>query len=223
MNTNGIENGLSCLQQLSLIRSQVASPSGKNAEVEEVIDSAAIEPKAKPFYEYQEEPWLTDPGFEQVSNRYCYVFHKEISVRLELGLAKLDHDRFMKELADTHPKIASKNFGYTLDRDADIKIIDYDSSLTDNDQQVVVDLMSRRDGFKAALQSVARGMMTLVDHDRDREIFGSRYNLDIDDFQFVIDFQKIFNVPLDKVGEEWILQIQRNAERRDSSDISVEA
>ncbi|KPW37563.1 hypothetical protein ALP45_02968 [Pseudomonas coronafaciens pv. atropurpurea] len=56
--------------------------------------------------------------------------------------------------------------------------------------------------------------MTLVDHDH--ETFGGRYNLDISNFQDVIDYGKIMNTSEKNRHNEWVQQVQSNAEKRDS-------
>jgi len=69
------------------------------------------------------------------------------------------------------------------------------------------------------VQHHAKTIMTLVDHDH--ETFGGRYKLDISNFQDVIDYGKIMNTSVQKMQDEWIQQVQSNAEKRDFSYISL--
>lgn len=218
MSINGISNGLNGLQQMGSMRGPV---SGNAARIH--IPATVIEPPAKaverPFYEYQKEPWLTEPGYEDITNREDYVIRKKIVEEIDLALTQLTYTRFMESLADSHPELASKAFGFTLDENASIKIIDYNESLTDDEKSLLADKINNFDGFNLQLQARARAMMTLVDHDH--EIFGGRYKLDIDNFQYVIDFNRLLNVSVKKMHSEWVAQVERKAEQRNPSYISL--
>lgn len=221
LNINGISNSQVALQQLTSVLSKQPVKASEKIMLEETVESTSSVVKDPPFYEYQKEPWLTEPGYELASNLKEYVAWKSMEVMLDLGLAKLAHDSFMKKLADTHPEIASKSFGFTLDADASIKIIDYNKVLTDSEQRFLIDSLSNTDGLKLHSTSAAKGFMALVDHDH--ETFGGRHKLGIESFQFVIDFGRILSLSVEKMQGEWVAQIQQNAERRDFPYISSEA
>ncbi|AQL36340.1 hypothetical protein [Pseudomonas syringae] len=169
--------------------------------------------------EYQKEPWLLESINEHITNRIDYVAHKKIVDVLELALINVTYDSFRKDLQETHPEIASKKFGFTLNESASIKIIDYDNSLTENDKSVLTHAINGFREFKEQIQQHAKTVMTLVDHDH--ETFGGRYTLDISNFQDVIDYGKIMSTSVQKMQDEWIQQVQSNAEKRDFSYISV--
>ncbi len=204
----------------------VSSPPATGAnETEEVSIPARVSTTAvkrsedDPFYEYQEEPWLTDPGFEQCQDKKEYLYHKKNVEYLALAATQITYERFMKNLADTHPEIAAKKFGFTLDRNAFIKVIDHDDVLSEHEKYLLTEGLNNFENLKDNLQDRARAFMILADHDL--ETFGGRYNLNLDNFQNVIDFGKIFGTSQKKMGAEWVRQIEMNAERRESVYVSV--
>jgi hypothetical protein len=147
------------------------------------------------------------------------VTRKKLDELMQLGETQRMYDRFMGSLADSHPAIASKPFGFTLGDDASIKIIDNGNSLTETDKQTLTGLINNFETFQSRLQGHAKTLMTLVDHDY--ESFGNRYRLDLGNFQNVIDFRGIFSVGFNKMETEWVRQIEANAETRDRPYISV--
>jgi hypothetical protein len=204
----------------------VTSPPGKRAnEVEEVPSSEGTPrpstkgAEEKPFYEYQEEPWLTEPGFTECKDREDYVDFKKRLTEIDLSLTQIRYTVFLKKLADTHPDLAEKKFGFTLDKDASIKVIDYDDSLTDSEKTVLTEAINDFEHMKDSLRSNARAFMTLLDHDL--ETFGGRYSLNIENFQNVIDFGKILSTSQEQREAEWVRQIESNADRRDSAYVSL--
>lgn len=206
--------------------SVVSSPAVAEANnVEQVSSSERIpghstnDVEEKPFYEYQEKPWLTEKGFENCRDREDYVLHKKRVMEIDLSLKQIRYTVFMKKLAETHPEIAEKNFGFTLDEDASIKIIDYNDSLTDSEKNVLTEAINDFEGMKAGLRSTARGLMALVDHDL--KTFEGRYSLDIENFQNVIDFGKLLSSSQESREAEWVRQIESYADRRDSAYISL--
>lgn len=217
MNINGIGNSLLGFQQVNNVRGQEPNESSKHSRANEVDKSAAAVRKEKPFYEYQREPWLTEPGYEHVNKREDYVKWKKMNEEMDFDLAQITYSSFMKQLADTRPELAVKAFGFTLDASASIKIIDYNESLTDAEKTELTERINAFDGFQSQLRARARGMMTLVDHDH--ETFGGRYVLNIENFQGVIDFAKLMNGSVNNVYGEWVGQVQTNAGERESTRI----
>lgn len=219
LNIIGIPNQANSLQQTALIPGTKNGDPTEDAGLEKAITSEAKKTDEPVFYEYQKEPWLLESINEHITNRIDYVAHKKIVDVLELALINVTYDSFRKDLQETHPEIAGKKFGFTLNESASIKIIDYDNSLTENDKSVLTHAINGFREFKEQIQQHAKTVMTLVDHDH--EIFGGRYKLDISNFQDVIDYGKIMSTSVQKMQDEWIQQVQSNAEKRDFSYISV--
>lgn len=88
----------------------------------------------KPFYEYQKEPWLSEPVDPLITNREQYVAHEKMVNAIDLRLMQFTYDAYRKELIGSHPDLAAKKFGFTLDENASLKLIDHDNSLTDADR-----------------------------------------------------------------------------------------
>ncbi|AAY38952.1 hypothetical protein ABNM12_18120 [Pseudomonas syringae] len=219
MNINGIPNPANIPQQSALVTGVKNVDPTEDISLQEAIASDEKATEKKVFYDDQKEPWLLESINEHITNRLDYVAHKKRLDVLELALVNVTYDSFRKELQETHPDIARKNFGFTLTESASIKIIDYDNSLTANDTSVLTHAINEFRELKEQIQHHAKTIMTLVDHDH--ETFGGRYKLDISNFQDVIDYGKIMNTSVQKMQDEWINQVQSNAEKRDFSYISL--
>ncbi|MBD8199777.1 hypothetical protein IFU09_00610 [Pseudomonas viridiflava] len=177
--------------------------------------------KEKPFYEYQKEPWLSEPVNPLVTNREQYVAEEKLFNAMNLDLMRITYDAYRKELADTYPELATKKFGFTLDEDASLKIIDHDNSLTEADRAVLTESINNFQELKSMVQANAKMLMKLVDHDH--KTFGSRYDFNIGNFHRVVDYGKIINAGTHHMENEWIRQIESNAEKISHSYISVTA
>ncbi|MEQ4285414.1 hypothetical protein [Pseudomonas syringae] len=219
MNINGIPNPANIPQQSALVTGVKNVDPTEDISLQEAIASDEKATEKNVFYDDQKEPWLLESINEHITNRLDYVAHKKRIDVLELALVNVTYDSFRKELQETHPDIARKNFGFTLTESASIKIIDYDNSLTANDTSVLTHAINEFRELKEQIQHHAKTIMTLVDHDH--ETFGGRYKLDISNFQDVIDYGKIMNTSVQKMQDEWINQVQSNAEKRDFSYISL--
>ncbi|AKF47530.1 MULTISPECIES: hypothetical protein [Pseudomonas] len=219
MNINGIPNPANIPQQSALVTGVKNVDPTEDISLQEAIASDEKATEKNVFYDDQKEPWLLESINEHITNRLDYVAHKKRLDVLELALVNVTYDSFRKELQETHPDIARKNFGFTLTESASIKIIDYDNSLTANDTSVLTHAINEFRELKEQIQHHAKTIMTLVDHDH--ETFGGRYKLDISNFQDVIDYGKIMNTSVQKMQDEWINQVQSNAEKRDFSYISL--
>lgn len=218
---NGISSQLMGLQQMAPMRAHEPLAPSEDLALEASIEPAANITKAKAFYEYEKEPWLTEPGFEHVKNRLEYVQLKKIYEQIDVGLIKFTYDEFRKDLEFTHPEISNKAYGFTLSETGNIKIIDYDNNLTENDKEVLTKSINEFKEFKNQLQNHARSIMTLLDHDH--ETFGGRYKLDISNFQNIIDYGKVMSASFEKMQSAWIEQVKSNAEKMEFSYLSVSA
>ncbi|CAM3411258.1 hypothetical protein PSFL111601_23305 [Pseudomonas floridensis] len=67
----------------------------------------------------------------------------------------------------------------------------------------------------------AKKLMSLVDHDH--ETFGSRYSLNIENFNSIIDYDKILTAGINQMENEWVRQVKNNAEKANYSYLSVSA
>ncbi|WP_241000193.1 hypothetical protein [Pseudomonas viridiflava] len=219
MNIDAVTRHMNTSQTTAMARGLELGMVGRARATAVTADTPAT--KEKPFYEYQKEPWLSEPVNPLVTNREQYVAEEKLFNAMNLDLMRITYDAYRKELADTYPELATKKFGFTLDEDASLKIIDHDNSLTEADRAVLTESINNFRELKSMVQANAKMLMKLVDHDH--ETFGSRYDLNIGNFHHVVDYGKIINAGAHHMENEWIRQIESNAEKMDHSYISVSA
>ncbi|MCI8212277.1 hypothetical protein AUC61_22345 [Pseudomonas sp. S25] len=216
LNINGVSNGFNGFQPNSLTLNQQSSSLGNTAALQKASELTSPRETEIPFYEYQKEPWRTDPTSEY--GETFYVSIKKIDELLSLLSTQRTYEAFRADLFDAHPEMANKAFGFTLDRDASIKIIDRTNNLSDSEKANLTELINNYKSFKLDLQGHARTLMMLVDHDW--QAFGGRHKLTIENFQTVIDFSTILKGDIGDMELEWISQIEAGAERLGGSSIS---
>ncbi|MDO7927621.1 hypothetical protein Q6A51_12570 [Pseudomonas sp. KFB-139] len=191
---------------------------------------SAREARAKEFYTREEEPWKNrfyysgsgDP--DEVGTpmtKEIFLGFEEMRSASYLSLQQCYYDHFRKELIELKPELAKKGFSYTLGDDAQIKVISYENSLSEDEIKWLTDTLNNIEDFKESVQLHAKSMMILVDHDT--ETFGGKYNLNLMNFQDTIDYGKIVAVRKNDLSEEWIRQIEQNAEKRESPLIDIKA
>ncbi|SHN18648.1 hypothetical protein SAMN05216593_11211 [Pseudomonas asturiensis] len=221
MNIDTVTTHMKTLQPTAMPRALESGMVGGAAPKKEAMTADATTAKEKPFYECEKEPWLSEPVDPLITNREEYVAHQKMFNAIDLRLMQITYDAYRKELIDTHPDIANKKFGFTLDESASLKIIGYDNSLTETDRAVLTESINNFQELKSMVQANAKMLMTLVDHDH--ETFGNRYNLNIENFHSIIDYDKILNTGINLMQSEWVRQVQSNAEKISHSYISVSA
>lgn len=223
MNIDAVTRHMNTSQTTAMARDLELGMVGRairaTAVTADTIDTSAT--KEKPFYEYQKEPWLSEPVNPLVTNREQYVAHEKTLNAIDLRLMQITYDAYRKELIEIHPDLANKKFGFTLDKDASLKIIDHDNSLTEADRAVLTESINNFQELKSMVQANAKMLMKLVDHDH--ETFESRYDLNIENFHSIIDYDKILTVGINQMENEWVWQIQSHAEKISPSYLSVTA
>lgn len=170
------------------------------------------------FYSYQQEPWLTETGYESVRSRLEYVERKKSFDQIHLALIQITYSQFRDHLTQVDPDIAKKNFGFTLGPDANLKVLNYANTLTEVEKSTVEDLINNFQDLKLAIQHQARDIMILADHDH--ETFGSARNVTLENFHSIIDYHKILSCGRDGMQAEWIRQVSNHAEPKTSTYIS---
>ncbi|RMQ49763.1 hypothetical protein ALQ04_01306 [Pseudomonas cichorii] len=191
---------------------------------------SAKEALAKAFYTREEEPWVGKfyiYGDDFIKSELrpmtkdIYLRDLDSSAYIHLTQQQCYYDTFRKELVELRPDLANKGFSYTLGDDAQVKVIAYENSLSEDDIKWLTKALNGMDSFKESVQSHARIMMTLVDHDT--ETFGGKYNLNLLNFQDTIDYGKIVAIRKNDLSDEWIKQIHQNAEKRETHMIDIKA
>ncbi len=215
--------------QLSSVQPGASTPM-KTAAPEAESGMSAKEARAKDFYTREEEPWkgkfyIYGDDFinseKRPMTREVYIRQLEMDASINLTLMQCYYDDFRKELVELRPDLANKGFSYTLGDDAQIKIIAYENSLSEDDIKWLTKALNNIEDFKDNVQSHAKIMMTLVDHDTEK--FGGKYNLNLMNFQDTIDYGKVVAIRKNDLSEEWIRQIHQNAEKREPSLIDIKA
>ncbi len=221
MNIDTVTTHMKTLQPTAMPRALESGMVGEAAPKKEAMTADATTAKEKPFYEYEKEPWLSEPVDPLITNREEYVAYTKVFSAMEQDLMRITYDAYRRQLVDTQPDLASKNFGFTLDENASLKIIDYDNSLTEADEVALTESINNFQELKSMAQTNAKKLMTLVDHDH--KTFGSRYNLNIGNFHSIIDYGKIIEAGTKNMENEWIRQVESNAEKLSYSYISITA
>lgn len=208
-------------------------------KLEQEVKAAAAKPEriltgaekfAKEFYTKEEEPWKgqTSYAVDPESGKYQMIPEtREGWVRKQYSQAEGDlefvnetFEKFMKELHFLDPELAVKNWSYTLDGEAQIKVLDPKGNLNDAEVERLTKAMNTFKDFTASVQTHAKTIMSIVDHDI--ETFGGKYELSLLNFQHVIDYGSMSYRKKDP-NEDWVRQIAENAEKRESSLIDLKA
>ncbi|MFJ4142389.1 hypothetical protein [Pseudomonas sp. NPDC089734] len=227
MNINSISPHI--VKPQSLIRSETPdAEKTSTSEAKSVL--SAKEARAKAFYTREEEPWVGKfyiYGDDFIKSELrpmtkdIYLRDQETGASIELTLQQCYYDRFRKELVDLRPDLANKGFSYTLGDDAQVKVIATANTLSEDDITWLTKALNNFGRLQESVQSHARIMMTLVDHDTEK--FGGKYNLSLLNFQDTIDYGKVVAIRKNDLSEEWIRQIHQNAEKRETLLIDINA
>lgn len=219
MNINGISNNLNGLPLMTPMRDRESEKPGEVSLPAKPVEPTNKATEGRPFYEYEKEPWLTDPTYQNLSDPEAYYrsFAHEI-IKTDLFLIQRSYERFMGELSDSQPEIANKNFGFTLGEDASVKIIDYNNSLTAEEENTLSKAFNDF-GLTSHLQRIARAFMEFEDHNQGSA--DGRSKLDLSNFRYVIDFGRILTSSFEEMGNEWRRQVEENTQRLNVSSISV--
>lgn len=159
-------------------------------------DSGAVAPEQVEeieHYEYEEAPWLKlkfdDPLMERFKESF-YLIDITLESSGKLREINSTFGEFSARLKDLRPDIASSTYGFTLDENGNIKILDGRHPLSEADKLWLTDEINKFKDFRNTVHAHSKALMALVDHTRD---FGGKYNLNRHNFQSVIDYRDILN------------------------------
>jgi hypothetical protein len=145
-------------------------------------------------YVYEEAPWLKlsfdDPIMEMCKDGiYLLGIVSEPSGKL----TKINSafEEFSEHIKDLRPDIASSNYSFTLDENANIKILDGRQPLSEADKLWLTDEINKFKDFRNTVHAHSKALMAVVDHTKN---FGGKYNLNRHNFQSVIDYKDILNI-----------------------------
>lgn len=191
---------------------------------------SAKEAKAKAFYTKEEEPWkagtmhYSEEGVDQTRpiTKDEYLDYMRTMSMIDIEVQQCQFDKFRNNLIAIRPDLAGINISYTLDSEAQIKILDPDQVFNGQQLEWLTDSLNTLKGFKETVQSHAKKMMALVDHDT--ETFGNRYVLNLNNFADTIDYGKIISIKdQHEMNNAWIKQIHEKGERREGPVVDLRA
>ncbi|MDY0936846.1 hypothetical protein [Pseudomonas viridiflava] len=195
----------------------------KPAVSDVLTDQQKKEALAKEFYTKEEEPWnkishdYMQNGVLVSLQHYAkeiYLMSMSLSASRELGNQYAFFHHFKEQVLETRPDLVEKNFSFTLGDDAEIKILDPEKKLNDDDLQWLTRAINSDGDFKSSVREGARLIMILVDHDPKN--FSGKTNLTLLNFQDIVDLGKVLSHPID-MTEGWMNQVKEHDKKnRDS-------
>lgn len=184
--------------------------------------------RSKAFYTREAEPWkgktyiyseFGKPEEVRPMTKAMYLEELKQNSNLELRFQQSIYSKIRNELGVFRPDLASKNFSYTLGDDEQIKLLNQDPSLTEDDLQYLTEIFNDRSGFRDSIHHHAKMAMALVDHDD--EAFGGKYTLDLLNIQNTLDYGKLFTLKPENMHEAFIRQIIESGEKREHPLVDI--
>ncbi|MCQ2992539.1 hypothetical protein NLO88_00880 [Pseudomonas syringae] len=195
------------------------------------VQKLALDPGAKAsgkaeeveHYVYEETPWLKlsfdDPLMEMCKDgMYLLEIVSESSGKLTEINSKFE--KFSEYIKDLRPDIVSTNYGFTLDENANIKILDGRQPLDEADKLWLTNEINKFKDFRNTVHDHSKALMAVVDHSKD---FGGKYNLNRHNFQSVIDYRDILNTSQRDFYERALHMVKSHAPMRSEPRINTYA
>lgn len=181
----------------------------KSTEQSDVVD----------HQKYNAEPLQTENLLEHVSTECKDDVLELACLTIDAALRQIDIRRqyaeFNERLKDLRPDIASAGFGFTLDENSKIKILD-SGKLGEADKSWLTEEINTFKDIKQHLYERSKLLIQLAEKDTQR--FGGRFNLNSENFQNTIDYGDILNKKWGSMGTPldsfFTRQILENAEKR---------
>jgi len=187
------------------------------------IDSHAEASNVVEHYEYEEAPWLKrkyDDPIREMCKEGLYILEMAGESSTNLKKINTTFNEFSERLKDLRPDIASTNFGFTLDENANIKILDGRQPLTEADKLWLTDEINRFKDLRNTVHAHSKALMGFVDHARN---FDGKYNLNRHNFQSVIDYRDILNTSQHDFYERSLKMVRNYTPMRTEPRISTYA
>lgn len=190
--------------------SDVEKPSvGPALEMPEAIDG--IE-----HYRYEEKPWEVDKryaekGASERDRKTLYVVTQQLEAGLQLLSIKRKFMDFSDHIAQQRPDIISTGFGFTLDENARIKILDPEQKLSKADKWWLTEKINGFDELRATAHTHSKTLMALVDHS---DKFGGKYILNRYNFQNTIDYGNTLHTSCERLDEQFAKMLDTHLEKR---------
>ena len=195
---------------------------GKSATEVEVIPKKSEEVE---HYKYEEKPWQADKWYMENLDyddhrKAFYMAMQRLESESALYTIKREFKEFSDYIRDVRPDISSKEFGFTLDENAKIKILNGRKQLSDADELWLTEQINRLDKLKKTMHAHSKTLMTFVDH---CESFGGKYSLNRYNFQSTVDYGEILNIQSDRLHDSFIKMVHSFVPRRSEPLINTYA
>jgi len=154
-----------------------------------------------------EKPWLSEPNLKNVETMDDYLLIKRTEAKLSLELAKIHYEAFRERLSKTHPELASKHFGFTVDASGNFTIVDPKNSLSQSEKAWLAKQLSEYRGLKENLMAHAEAATAVAKYDTTGIL--SRYQLANDEIGKLIDYGAV--VKSDYMERAFEEQVQNGA------------
>ena len=189
-----------------------ASGSSKKIDVGKSATEVEVTPKKSEeveHYKYEEKPWQADKWYMENLDyddhrKAFYMAMQRLESESALYTIKREFKEFSDYIRDVRPDISSKEFGFTLDENAKIKILNGRKQLSDADELWLTEQINRLDKFKKTMHAHSKTLMTFVDH---CESFGGKYSLNRYNFQSTVDYGEILNIQSDRLHDSFIKMV----------------
>lgn len=180
---------------------------GKPATEIEVIQKGTGEVE---HYKYEEKPWQADKWYMENydhddDRKALYMAMQSLESESTLYTIKREFKEFSDYIRDVRPDIASKEFGFTLDENAKIKILNGRKQLSDADELWLTEEINRLDTLKKTMHAHSKTLMIFVDH---CESFGGKYSLNRHNFQSTVDYGEILSIQRGRLHDSFIKMVR---------------
>ncbi len=192
-------------------------------------DQEKKEAFAKAFYTREEEPWkgklynirknTTDDVREQTKDEYLGFL--KLKIYREIDNQSHMYNQFRRSVMDMRPDLAGTHFSFTLGDDAELKIIDPEKKLNEDDFRWLTKSINSNTDFKDSARTFAKLVMTAIDHDSKK--FSEKNTLNLLNFQDTIDLGAILMDSNNNTSDRWMKQIKGNDVTRESSLVDTYA
>lgn len=109
---------------------------------------------------------------------------------------KTSFEAFQSQLSATHPDLASKKYGFTVEADGKLKVLNTAGQLSTSETQRLTDLLNESADLKAAASAFRDASIDMVDADSPWSgSYLGRYNLTKENFANTIDLAPLLKRP----------------------------
>lgn len=135
------------------------------------------------------------------------------------GALKASFQAFQATLSNSAPDLASKKYGFTVEADGNLKVLDTAAQLSRSDTQRLTDLLNKSLGLKAAAVSYRNASIDLVDADSPWSgSYMGYYSLTKENFASTIDLAPLLKdtrtmVPAEFKDATFFTQLSNKGER----------